>query len=299
MDSQREITKSILSQEQVEGVGARVRRSIGRPELRNLDPFLLLDEFFVKAPSGFPDHPHRGFETVTYMIDGKFAHEDFCGHKGFIKPGDLQWMTAGKGILHAEMPATKELNHGLQLWVNLSKKDKMIEPKYQELLDKDIPRKTQNGVTVKVIAGESMGIKSPVYTLTPTMYLDFIFEANSKFNQIIPEDFNGFLYVLSGYAFFGSKKFKGEAHNTLVLSKGKELQIETQDSPCRFVLIAGKPLNEPIIQYGPFVMNTQEEIMETIQDFRSAKNGFENAHNWTSEISQLSIEELEKMANTK
>lgn len=296
-EQHREIVKSVLSQEQGEGVGAKVRRSIGRRELPNLDPFLLLDEFAVLAPGGFPDHPHRGFETVTYMLQGKFAHEDFCGHKGIIGPGDLQWMTAGKGIVHCEMPATKELNHGLQLWVNLGSKDKLVEPRYQELKDKDIPRKTENGVTVKVIAGESMGVKSPVYTYTPTMYLDFTLEPKSKFTQPVPNNFNGFIYVLSGSALFGSKKFKGEAHHTLVLSEGSELIFETEDSPCKFVLIAGKPHNEPIAQHGPFVMNTKDEIFQAFTDFQSGKHGFENAPNFVSKYSQMKIEELIKETN--
>ncbi|KAI8597471.1 RmlC-like cupin domain-containing protein, partial [Dissophora ornata] len=171
----RSIVKSVLSREQSEGVGARVRRSIGRPELRNHDPFLMLDEFNVDKNGGFPDHPHRGFETVTYMLEGQFQHEDFAGHKGTIGPGDLQWMTAGRGIVHSEMPVKSQTRaHGLQLWINLPKEHKMCEPQYQELLDKEIPRATpEEGVTVKVIAGESHGVTSKVYTRTPTMYLDF------------------------------------------------------------------------------------------------------------------------------
>merc|ERR550532_1230595 len=136
----RTVTKTVLSKWQDEGVGARVRRSVGRSELKNLDPFLMLDEFQGQAPAGFPDHPHRGFETVSYMIDGKFRHEDFCGHSGIINSGDIQWMTAGRGIVHCEMPYGDGVAHGLQLWVNLAKKDKMCEPAYQELLDKDIPK---------------------------------------------------------------------------------------------------------------------------------------------------------------
>lgn len=298
----REIIKAVLSQEQSEGVGARVRRSIGRPELRQLDPFLMLDEFMVPGKTdprghplgGFPDHPHRGFQTVTYMIEGRFVHEDFCGHKGAIGPGDLQWMRAGKGIVHAEMPASRGMNRGLQLWINLPAKEKMSSPNYQELLDKDIPRKTENGVTVKVIAGESMGIKSPVYTVTPTMYLDFILEPKSQFVQAIPDNYNGFIYVLSGYALFGTKKFKGEEHHTLAISNGTHLRFETEDSPCRFVLIAGTPINEPVAQYGPFVMNNQNELMQAMSDYQRGVNGFEKASTFTSTISEATMDQLEK-----
>ncbi|KAJ8297493.1 hypothetical protein KUTeg_024024 [Tegillarca granosa] len=224
MTSSKTVTKQVLSKEQDEGVGARVRRSIGRHELQNLDPFLLLDEFKGKAPAGFPDHPHRGFETVSYLLNGQFRHEDFCGHKGILGPGDLQWMTAGRGIVHCEMPYGDEVSHGLQLWVNLAKKDKMIQPAYQELLDKDIPRTTKDGVTVKVIAGESFGIQM---------------EPGSKLFQPIPTGWTSFIYILAGTAVF-----------------------------------------------GPFVMNTQEEIQQAMVDFRSGKNGFENANKWQSEAAK-------------
>lgn len=280
----RIVVNSLLSAWQNEGVGARVRRSIGRMELRSLDPFLLLDEFSVKAPAGFPDHPHRGFETVTYMLAGVFCHEDFVGHKGLIKPGDLQWMTAGKGIVHAEMPASKEEAHGLQLWVNLGSKDKMIEPAYQELASKDIPEGGADGVKVRVIAGESFGIKSPVKTRTPTMYLDFKMEPNSALDQAVPTDWNAFVYTLSGEAFFGEDEHHGKAHETLVLSQGPNFIVKTKESPVHFVLIAGQPLNEPVVQHGPFVMNTKEEIMQAMMDYRMGRNGFEKASNFESSI---------------
>ncbi|KAK1347044.1 hypothetical protein QTO34_000906 [Cnephaeus nilssonii] len=160
MVSSKKVTLSVLSQEQSEGVGARVRRSIGRPELKNLDPFLLFDEFKGGRPGGFPDHPHRGFETVSYLLEGgSMAHEDFCGHVGQLNPGDLQWMTAGRGILHAEMPCSEEPAHGLQLWVNLRSSEKMVEPQYQELKSKEIPKPSKDGVTVAVISGEALGVK--------------------------------------------------------------------------------------------------------------------------------------------
>ncbi|KAH7039227.1 RmlC-like cupin domain-containing protein [Linnemannia elongata] len=284
----RSITKSVLSKEQSEGVGARVRRSIGRPELRNHDPFLMLDEFSVDKNGGFPDHPHRGFETVTYMLEGQFQHEDFAGHKGTIGPGDLQWMTAGRGIVHSEMPVKSQTRaHGLQLWINLPKEHKMCEPQYQELLDGQIPRATpQDGVVVKIIAGESHGVKSQVYTRTPTMYLDFKMDKNRTVTQTIPSTYTGFLYMLKGTAFIGDKEFEGKAHHTLTLSEdgATTVKIQTKDEDAHFVFIAGEPLKEPIVQHGPFVMNSSEEIYDTFVDYQNNKNGFERARNWRSTI---------------
>ncbi|XP_017823967.1 pirin isoform X3 [Callithrix jacchus] len=188
MGSSKKVTLSVLSREQSEGVGARVRRSIGRPELKNLDPFLLFDEFKGGRPGGFPDHPHRGFETVSYLLEGgSMAHEDFCGHTGKLNPGDLQWMTAGRGILHAEMPCSEEPAHGLQLWVNLRSSEKMVEPQYQELKSEQIPKPSKDGVTVAVISGEALGIKSKIYTRTPTLYLDFKLDPGAKHSQPIPK----------------------------------------------------------------------------------------------------------------
>ncbi|KAK5801510.1 RmlC-like cupin domain-containing protein [Linnemannia elongata] len=264
----RSITRSVLSKEQSEGVGARVRRSIGRPELRNHDPFLMLDEFSVDKNGGFPDHPHR--------------------HKGTIGPGDLQWMTAGRGIVHSEMPVKSQTRaHGLQLWINLPKEHKMCEPQYQELLDGQIPRATpQDGVVVKVIAGESHGVKSQVYTRTPTMYFDFKMDKNKTVTQIIPSTYTGFLYMLKGTAYIGDKEFEGKAHHTLTLSEDgtTTIKIQTKNEDAHFVFIAGEPLKEPIVQHDPFVMNSSEEIYETFVDYQNNKNGFERARNWRSTI---------------
>lgn len=286
----RTVIQKVLSQEQMDGDGARVRRSIGRAELRNLDPFLMLDEFAVQAPAGFPAHPHRGFETVTYMLSGAFKHEDFCGHKGIIESGDLQWMTAGKGIVHSEMPATKEVNRGLQLWVNLAAKDKMMDPRYQELKAKDVPRTTKDGVTAIVIAGEALGVASKVHTLTPTHYLHFILEPNAELRQPIPEGWTSFAYTLKGEARFGSDDAKAacKAHHTVVFSKeGNGLYVKAGAEKAEFVLISGKPIGEPIVQYGPFVMNTQKEIMQAFQDYQYGRNGFEKAASWSAEKSDL------------
>jgi len=276
----------VLSVEQSEGVGARVRRSIGGSKLRNLDPFLMLDEFKGGEPAGFPDHPHRGFETVTYILpgsDGVFCHEDSRGHKGTIGGGDLQWMTAGRGIVHSEMPGNDKIAHGLQLWVNLEKKEKLCEPAYQELKQKDIPIVTKDGVTAIVIAGEALGVESKVYTRTPTYYLHFKMEPKSTLNQPIPKGWNSFIYTLSGTGVYGGTK--SDAHYTLVLNQsGDGLTVKSADTPLDFVLLAGRPINEPIVQYGPFVMNTMEEIYQAFDDYQNGKNGFENAPEWYSQI---------------
>jgi len=284
----RRVAKRVASREQAEGVGAHVWRSIGGAEVRNFDPFLLLDEFRVKNPAGFPDHPHRGFETVTYMVRGGFAHEDFVGHKGVIGPGDLQWMTAGRGIVHAEMPVGDGENTGLQLWVNLAAKDKMVPPAYQELKDADIPKPERDGVKVTVIAGTSLGVTSPVYTRTPTMYLNVEMAPGSVFQQDIPAGWNAFVYVLEGEALFGPDDDVtiGPAHNTLLLSNepGQTGVSIRAAVPTRFVLIGGRPIGEPIVQHGTFVMNTREDIMKAMMDYHADANGFEGAAAFESSI---------------
>ncbi|XP_059653396.1 pirin-like protein isoform X2 [Cornus florida] len=283
--SPRSVVKKVLAKPQNEGDGAVVRRSIGSSELKNLDPFLMLDEFAVSPPAGFPDHPHRGFETVTYMLEGSFSHQDFAGHKGTIGTGDVQWMTAGRGIIHSEMPAGEGTQRGLQLWINLSSKDKMIEPRYQELLREDIKREEKDGVEVRIIAGEAMGIQSPDYTRTPTMYLDFTLKPGAQLHQNISESWNSFVYIIEGEGVFGSLNSSPvTAYHVLVLGHGDGLSVWNKSAkPLRFVLIGGQPLNEPVVQYGPFVMNTQAEINQTLEDYRGRKNGFERAKHWRSQ----------------
>ncbi|KAG2726170.1 hypothetical protein I3843_01G097900 [Carya illinoinensis] len=254
-------------------------------ELKFLDPFLMLDHFSVTPPAGFPDHPHRGFETVTYMLQGAMTHQDFAGHKGTIGTGDVQWMTAGRGIVHSEMPAGEGVSNGLQLWINLSSRDKMIEPSYQELLSDEIVRAEEDGVEVRVIAGESMGVRSPVHTRTPTIFLDFTLKPRAQVHQSIPASWNSFVYVIEGEGVFGSSNSAAvAAHHVLVLGPGDGLSAWNRSSKrLRFVLIGGQPLDEPVAQYGPFVMNTQAEINKTIEDYQYCKNGFELARSWRSQ----------------
>ncbi|RKO90103.1 putative quercetinase, partial [Blyttiomyces helicus] len=284
------VTKSVLSVEQDEGVGARVRRSIGTYQLRNLDPFLMLDQFTVTEPAGFPDHPHRGFETVTYMLEGDWTHEDFTGRVGRINPGDLQWMTAGRGIVHAEMPLGKTPARGLQLWVNLPRAHKMMEPRYQELLDTEVPRATADGVLVKVIAGDSLGVNAKVLTKSPIQYLDVKMEAEKTFEHTIPAGWTAFLYTLAGDIRVGGSPAPQKTFSTVVLSReGDTLKVESGAESAHFVVIAGEPINEPIVQHGPFVMNEQREIYEAMLDYQAGRNGFENAARWASEIGKKRI----------
>ncbi|KAK7272817.1 hypothetical protein RIF29_13857 [Crotalaria pallida] len=283
-NSPRLVLKKVLAKSQHEGDGAVVRRAIGRSELRNLDPFLMLDHFSVSPPGGFPDHPHRGFETVTYMLEGAMTHRDFAGHEGTIRTGDVQWMTAGRGIIHSEMPG-EATNKGLQLWINLSSNNKMIEPNYQELPSENIPSAEQDGVEVRVIAGEAMGVHSPVYTRTPTMFLDFSLDPGAQLHQSIPESWNSFVYVIEGEGVFGSPSSSPTvAYHVLVLSQGDGLSVWNNSSKgLRFVLIGGQPLNEPVVQHGPFVMNTKHEIEKAIEDYHYSKNGFEMGKYWKSQ----------------
>lgn len=281
----RMVAKKVHGKLSHDGDGAVVRRAIGRGDLRSLDPFLMLDEFSVSPPAGFPDHPHRGFETVTYMLHGGITHQDFSGRKGTIRTGDVQWMTAGRGIVHSEMPAGEGVQNGLQLWINLSSSYKMIEPRYQEIPSEEIRRAEGDGVEVRIIAGESMGVRSPVYTRTPTMFLDFTLKPRAQTHQSIPEAWNGFVYTIEGEGVFGTVNSSAvSAHNVLVLSPGDGLSVWNKSSKqLRFVLVAGQPLNEPVVQYGPFVMNSQAEIDQTIEDYQLCKNGFENAKYWRSQ----------------
>jgi len=300
IEKSRLVVKLVVSREQGEGVGARVWRSIGGHELRNLDPFLGLDEFHVAAPAGFPDHPHRGFETVTYMLPtskGSLNHEDFCGHKGTISAGDLQWMTAGRGIVHAEMPASKDECVGLQLWVNLSAKDKLCEPAYQELKSKDIPKASRGGISATIIAGEALGVKSNVFNRQPVHYIHFHMKPNSTLHHPIPKTFTtAFCYILNGQASFGGGAGAGDkqlckARTGLVLSAdGDGVIVQTAgDSEVDFVLITGQPTKESIVQHGPFVMNTRQQIQAALLDYQMGQNGFERASFWRSEIGRQKI----------
>lgn len=268
----RAVEKIVIAREQNEGVGARVRRSIGNGV--SVDPFLMLDEFNVKAPAGFPDHPHRGMMTVTYMLEGSFQHKDNKGHAGTIGPGDLQWMNAGRGIVHSELPGPGAVNRGLQLWINLKSTEKMSKPDYQELLAKDIPtaHSPDGKVSAKVVAGECFGVKSPIFSKTPTMYLDVTMQPNAVLKDLaIPSSYNAFMYVFEGSVKVADHDENARHGSCVVLTEGDAISAVAGSQGARFVIIAGEPLNEPVVQHGPFVMNTREEIMQAFRDYNAGK----------------------------
>lgn len=250
------------------------------------DPFLLLDHFgpVHHKPGeaiGAPDHPHRGFETVSYIVSGSHQHKDSVGNSGVLKEGWVQWMTAGSGLVHSEMPSDEIMEHGgnaegFQLWVNLPAKDKMIPPRYQDTPSENIPivTKEDGKVWVKVIAGESLGTKAVIDTRTPIMYLDVHLQPGTTFTQPVPQSYNGFVYVWKGSGIIGGNKLKATMGQVGVLEEGNEVYLEASaDEVLHVLLIAGVPLNEPVARYGPFVMNTQEEITQAFADYRSGRLG--------------------------
>ncbi|KAI9715016.1 MAG: hypothetical protein M1812_006230 [Candelaria pacifica] len=296
MSAPRAIQQAFLAVEQSEGVGARVRRSIGTASLRTLSPFLMLDHFTSTPGAGFPDHPHRGFETISYVLQGAFDHEDFAGNSGTIEAGGLQFMTAGKGIMHSEMPrhsADGTPTVGMQLWVDLPEKLKKCEPRYRDLRDEEIPRvEVDDGkVLLKVISGQSHGVDSVKdLAYTPVWILDIEIKPGGKITQSLPVGWNAFAYTLSGTTVFGAGKGQqsiGAYHNVVFTQKGDSISAEVAPDAkesSRFLLIAGLPLDQKVVQYGPFVLNTQEEVYQAMLDYQSHSNGFERAKGWRSEI---------------
>jgi hypothetical protein len=266
-----------------DGAGVKLTRVIGQPALQDLDPFLMLDEFGTDRPgdyiAGFPSHPHRGFETVTYMLDGRMRHQDNHGHEGVLVPGSVQWMTAGRGIVHSEMPEQQEGRmRGFQLWINLPARDKMTEPKYQEFAPEEIAiAAPAEGVRVKVIAGQVGDVVGPIrQPATEPTYLDIELQGGARFTHALPADHSAFLYVYEGAVGVGdgaSAKTVG-THELAVLSGGTDVSLEaraTEQVPSRAILVAGRPLREPVAKYGPFVMNTQAQIIRAIEDFQSGR----------------------------
>lgn len=296
MSTARAIRQVFLAIEQAEGAGARVRRSIGTAKLRNFSPFLMLDHFTIGKGAGFPDHPHRGQETITYLLSGGVDHEDFAGNKGTIGPGDLQFMTAGRGIMHAEMPHENpdgSPNVGMQLWVDLPQKLKMCEPRYRDLRANEIPlAKADDGrVEIKVISGQSHGVDSVRdLAYTPVWLLDVTIRPGGKLSQALPQGWNAFAYTLSGKTIFGSNdstQVVKEFHNVVFEQTGDLVEAsvpDNADSESRFIIVAGQPLDQKVVQYGPFVLTSQEEVHQAMLDYQTASNGFEKSRNWQSEI---------------
>ncbi len=259
-----------------DGAGVRLTRVIGTAALADIDPFLMLDEFrsddAADYIAGFPDHPHRGFETVTYMLAGRMRHGDNKGHSGLLQAGSVQWMTAGRGIIHSEMPEQEEgLMWGFQLWVNLPAKDKMVPPRYQEIPPAEIPVVGQEGgVRVKVIAGRYGGAAGPIEGIAtdPTL-LDVALPAGGEFAIALPRDHNVFVYPFMGdMAVAGKAVTRG---TIAILGEGEGVGLRAEAGPARALLAAGRPLKEPVARYGPFVMNTPEQIRQAFLDYQSGR----------------------------
>jgi hypothetical protein len=281
----RRVDRVVSGQETSDGAGVRLRRSLGGSQLNQLDPFLLLDEFKSDDKNdyiaGFPDHPHRGFETVTYMLAGVMQHKDSCGNEGELTGGGVQWMTAGRGIIHSEMPRqTDGLMWGFQLWVNLPASDKMREPRYQDIAAADVPEVvTEDGGRLRVVAGEAGGTTGPVTGIvTQPLYVDVALEEGKggRFLQPVPAGHNAFAYVFEGEVELGGdgdsdRQIVSSGH-LAVLGDGDEvLARPAGGGPARFLLVAAKPIGEPVARYGPFVMNTREEIAQAVEDFKAGR----------------------------
>jgi redox-sensitive bicupin YhaK (pirin superfamily) len=261
-----------------DGAGVKLNRVIGQPDLPDLDPFLLLDQFGSDDPTayiaGFPDHPHRGFETVTYMLAGRMRHRDNKGNEGLLTSGSVQWMTAGRGIVHSEMPEQEEgLMQGFQLWLNLPAKDKMTEPRYQDIGPEQIPTVDLGwGVSAKVIAGELGGVRGPAQTgATEPFYVDLRLEPQAALLAALPSGHSAFAYVYEGQAEIGEPERAIERGAIAVLSSGDRVRIVGGPSGARLILVAGKPLHEPVAKYGPFVMNTTDELRQAFADFQAGR----------------------------
>jgi quercetin 2,3-dioxygenase len=277
------VTRQVRGQPTSDGAGVKLRRVIGGSQLPDLDPFLLLDEFGTDRAedyiAGFPEHPHRGFETVTYMLDGRMRHRDNHGNEGLLVPGSVQWMTAGSGLVHSEMPEQQEGRmRGFQLWVNLPAAQKMSEPRYQEFAPERMPIVyPAEGVAVKVIAGEIANsdgatVRGPiVQPATDPLYLDMALERGAAWALDLPQGHNAFVYVYEGGISIGQSEGarQVETHELGVLGGGKTVSLRAVSGPARLILVAGRPLGEPVARHGPFVMNTREELMQAFADYQA------------------------------
>jgi redox-sensitive bicupin YhaK (pirin superfamily) len=276
----REVTKIVTAHRQREGGGFIVRRPFPSAGFRHADPFLLLDEmgpveYGPGEAIGAPDHPHRGFETVTYVLEGEMEHEDSDGHRGRLGAGDVQWMTAGRGIVHSEMPSRAMRQrggrvHGFQIWVNLPARDKLTDPRYQEIPRAAIPEAaTPDGcAVVHVIAGEALGAKAVIETRTPIGYLHWIFSPGASVDVPVPADHAAYVYVFEGAVRVAGREVKDG--QLAVLDDGNRVQLEASER-AQALLLTGVPLREPVVQYGPFVMNTEKEVVQAIEDYQAGR----------------------------
>ena len=276
----RSVERIIVGQPTSDGAGVKLTRVLSQPLQKRLDPFLMLDAFGTDDPKdyigGFPNHPHRGFETVTYMISGRMRHRDNAGHEGLLQNGGVQWMTAGRGIVHSELPEQEDGRmEGFQLWLNLPAKEKMRAPWYRDIQAAEIPEfATPEGVTVRVIAGSSHGVAGAMEReVTEPLYLDLTLTPGSTFTQSLPANANAFVYVYRGEVQVGTAKIKEQRMAVLRTAADRDGVVLKADVPTRALLIAGLPLGEPIAQYGPFVMNTRDELMQAVEDYQAGKFG--------------------------
>jgi len=274
----RRVERLVAGQPTSDGAGVKLTRVLTQPLQRRLDPFLMLDAFGSDTPgdyiAGFPDHPHRGFETITYMLAGRMRHRDSAGNEGLLDDGAVQWMTAGRGVIHSELPEqTEGRMEGFQLWLNLAGADKMQPPAYRDIPSAQIPEVTAPGVRVRVIAGDSHGVAGAVQRpRTAPVYLDIHLDAGATFAQPLPAGHNAFVYVYRGAVAVGDTAVPVQRMAVLANDAAADgVVITAGDTPARALLIAGAPLGEPIAQYGPFVMNTREELMQAVEDFQAGR----------------------------
>jgi len=271
----RPITQLVRASAITEGAGVTVHRTIGTPARRHLDPFLMLDHFGSDNPSeyiaGFPDHPHRGFVTLTYMLDGHMLHQDSMGNRGDLRSGGAQWMKAASGVIHSEMPQQSDgLMRGFQLWINLPAAQKMSDPGYQEFPPQAIPEVEADGARVRVLSGEYGGRTGPISDPgTHVQYLDVHLEPQRTFTHPIDSGMSAFVYVFEGDAAMGAATLP--KHTLAILGAGDTMEITAGAAGARFILVAGHPIGEPIVQYGPFVMSTREEIEQALADYRDGR----------------------------
>ena len=274
----RAIERVVAGQPATDGAGVQLTRVLTHALQRRLDPFLLLDAFASDDPreylAGFPDHPHRGFETVTYMIAGRMRHRDNAGHEGLLQNGGMQWMTAGRGVIHSELPEQEEGRmEGFQLWLNLPRHDKMRAPWYRDIQAAEIPRfTTEEGVTVRVLTGQSRGVAGAVQReATDPLYLDLELPAGARFEQALPAGHNAFVYVYRGALDVDGTIVTAQRMGILENAAEADGVAMSATVPARALLIAGRPLGEPIVQYGPFVMNSEREILQAIDDYQAGR----------------------------
>jgi redox-sensitive bicupin YhaK (pirin superfamily) len=272
----RSVERLITGRATSDGAGVKLTRVLTQDLQRRLDPFLMLDAFGSDSAddyiAGFPDHPHRGFETVTYMLAGRMRHRDSAGHEGLLQSGGVQWMTAGRGVIHSELPEqTEGRMEGFQLWLNLPARDKMSPPWYRDIASADIPEWQESGVTARVIAGASHGIAGAVQReSTGALILDVHLAAGASFEQALAPQHNAFVYVYRGAVAIGAQGVT-QQHMAILANRGDGVHLKASAQGTRLLLIAGRPLNEPIVQYGPFVMNTKQEILQAVEDFNAGR----------------------------